>query len=77
MEAKTDNVFIKSDDNRFINVKYIRWFQEMNKCFEVCNKSNGCAIKEGTHRVCQVNNPDSYKKLMELIYPSSEPYSFT
>jgi hypothetical protein len=69
MEAKSDNVFIKSDDNRFINVKYIRWIQGMNDCFEVCSKSSGCAIKEGTHRVCKLNNPDSYTKIMDLISP--------
>ena len=60
MEATTDSVFIKADNNRFLNVKYIRWVQEMNDCFEVCNKSTGCAIKDGTHRVCRLNNPDSY-----------------
>jgi hypothetical protein len=72
METKNNNVFIKSDENRFINVTYIRWVQEINNCFEICNKSTGCAIRDGTHRVCKVNNPDSYKKIMDLIYPSSE-----
>jgi len=69
MEETTDSVFIKADNNRFLNVKYIRWVQEMNDCFEVCNKSTGCAIKDGTHRVCRLNNPDSYKKIIDLISP--------
>jgi hypothetical protein len=69
MEAKPDNVFIKSDDNKFVNVKYIRWVKKMNDCFEVCSKSNGCVIKDQTHQVCRLNNPDSYKKIMDLISP--------
>jgi hypothetical protein len=41
----------------------------MNDCFEVCSKSNGCVIKDQTHQVCRLNNPDSYKKIMDLISP--------
>lgn len=60
--------FFKTDDNRVINEKYIRWIEKMNECLEVCAKLDGCNIKEGgTHRICKINSPDSYNKLNQLF----------
>lgn len=54
----------KTDNNRIINEKYIRWVKKMNECLEVCMKSTGCNINDGTtHKICKINNPDSYNKL--------------
>lgn len=41
----------------------------MSDCLEVCTKSTGCSringdiINGDTHRICKVNNQDSYNKL--------------
>ena len=38
--------------------------KKMSECLEVCTKSNGCNSKIGnTHKICRVNNLDSYDKL--------------
>jgi cyclophilin family peptidyl-prolyl cis-trans isomerase len=56
--------YIKTDDNKIINEKHIRWVQKMGDCLEVCAKVTGCHVKHGdTIRICKLNNPDSYNKL--------------
>jgi hypothetical protein len=56
--------YLKTDNNRIINEKHIRWVKKMNECLEVCTKSFGCSINDGsTHKICKINNPDSYNKL--------------
>ena len=61
---KTDNTmnFLKTDDNRIINEKYIRWIKQMDECLAVCTKSDGCRPKD-THKICKLNNLESYNKL--------------
>lgn len=58
-----DPSYIKTDDNKIINEQCIRWVKKMNDCLEVCVKSIGCDITNGTHRICKVNNQESYNKL--------------
>lgn len=59
-----NNQFIKTDDCKIINEKYIRWIQKMDDCLQVCVKSTGCAVEhKGTHKICKLNNLDSYNKL--------------
>lgn len=60
---KNQTSFLKTDDNRIINEKCIRWVKKMSDCLEVCTRSNGCLVNESTHRICKVNNPHSYNKL--------------
>lgn len=55
--------YIKTDDNKIINEKCIRWVKKMNDCLEVCVKSTGCDLINATHRICKVNNYESYNKL--------------
>jgi len=56
--------YIKTDENKIINEKCIRWVQKMGDCLEVCTKIIGCNVKNGdTHRICKLNNLDSYDKL--------------
>jgi hypothetical protein len=56
--------YLKADDNKIINEKSIKWVIKMSDCLEVCTKSTGCGIKNGdTHRICKLNNPDSFNKL--------------
>ena len=61
---ETTQRYIKTDDNKIINEKCIKWVQKMSECMEVCTKSNGCTANSGnTHKVCKINNLDSYNKL--------------
>jgi hypothetical protein len=54
--------YIKTDDNKVLNEKYIRWIRKMNECLEVCTKSDGCN-SINTHKICKMNSLDSYNKL--------------
>jgi len=56
--------YIKTDNNKIINEKYIKWVEKMGECLEVCTKSTGCNGKYGdTHKICKLNNLNSYNKL--------------
>jgi len=62
------DLFIKTDDNKVINERHIRWVKKMNDCLEVCTKSTGCSKENGnTHIICKLNSPDSYYRLNELF----------
>ncbi len=56
-------VYIKTDENKIINEKCIKWVKKMNECLIVCTKSNGCSSKDDMHKICKLNNLDSYNKL--------------
>ncbi len=58
--------FIRVDGNKIINVKMIRWIKQMDLCLEVCTKSDGCSPRN-VHKICKVNNPDSYDNLNKLF----------
>jgi hypothetical protein len=66
MENNT-NSYIKTDDNKVINEKHIRWIKKINDCMEICSKSDGCFAGKTTHRVCKLYTPDSYNKLNILF----------
>jgi hypothetical protein len=56
--------YLKTDDNKIINVKCIKWVKKMGDCLEVCTKLNGCSIERGeTHTICKHNNGPSYNML--------------
>ena len=59
--------YIKTDDNKIINEKYIKWVKKMSECLEVCVKSDGCREGINTHRICKVNNPEGYQKLNKFF----------
>jgi hypothetical protein len=61
-----NTLYLKTDDNKVINAKCIRWIKKMNDCLEVCIRSNGCNLLN-THRICKLNNLDSYNKLNKLF----------
>ena len=67
MENKRSNdKWYKTDDNKIINKKHIRWVLKMNDCLEICTKSIGCStnIASGdTHKICKINNPSSYNEI--------------
>jgi hypothetical protein len=59
-----NNFYLKTDDSNIINERRIRWVKKMGDCLEVCIKSTGCSIKSNdTHKICKLNNLDSYNKL--------------
>lgn len=61
---ETGPTFLKTDDDKIINLRCIRWVNKINDCMEVCMKSTGCASVLGdTHKVCKMKTPDSYAKL--------------
>jgi hypothetical protein len=60
----TEPHFIKSDDNKIINVNCIRWVKKIDECLHVCNKQTGCSIHlTDVHKICKLNNPNSYERL--------------
>ena len=61
--------FLKTDDNKIINKKHIRWVKKMGDCLHVCTKSIGCNIDNGTtHQICKLNNPDSFNTLHQFFF---------
>ena len=56
-----ENSYIKTDDNRIINEKCIRWVKKMSECLAVCTLSTGCN-RSNTLKICKINNLDSYNK---------------
>ena len=64
-------VYLKTDDNKIINEKCIKWVQKINDCLEVCTKSTGCSLgTKETHKICKINNLDSYNNLNKhFTYP--------
>jgi len=54
--------YIRTDDNKIINEKCIRWATKMGDCLHVCIKTTGCAMID-THKICKLNNHDGYNKL--------------
>ena len=56
--------YIKCDDNKILNEKYIRWIKKIDECLEICAKQTGCSSTGvDTLKLCKLNNPDSYTKL--------------
>ena len=63
---KTSKIsYVKTDDNKIINESCIRWVKKMSDCLEVCTKLTGCTAGTDTHRICKINNQESYNKLIE------------
>jgi hypothetical protein len=60
---ENNQTYIKSDNNIIINEHSIRWVQKISECLEVCNKTTGCIPGKDTHKICKLNNLDSYNKL--------------
>jgi hypothetical protein len=57
-------IYLRVDGDKIINETCIRWVQKMDDCLYVCSKITGCNIQNGgTHKICKINNLDSYNKL--------------
>jgi len=65
-DIKVNQQFIKADDNKIINKKCIIWVKKIDECLKICTKVTGCSLENGdTHKLCKVNNNDSYMALNE------------
>ena len=53
------DIYLKTDNDKVINAKHIRWIEKMNECLSVCVKSDGCH-PNSTHKICKMNNSSSY-----------------
>jgi hypothetical protein len=63
MEQKRE-IYVKTDDDRILNIKSIKWIKKIEDCLELCTKKIDCSDnKSNTHKICKSNNIDSYKKL--------------
>jgi len=63
MENNTNSeTYIKTDGNKIINEKCIRWVKKIDECLVICTKSIGCGGGD-THKICKINNSDTYNKL--------------
>ncbi len=58
--------YVKVDNNKVINLNYIRWVKKMDECLQICTKSNGCGEYD-TSKLCKLNNPTSYEKINKLF----------
>jgi len=57
------NSYLRAEDNKILNERYIRWVKKIGDCMEVCTKSDGCYLYGNTSQICKATNPDSYNKL--------------
>lgn len=73
MQNKNVNSYIKTDDNKIINEKFIRWIKQMDECLMVCAKPDGCYMSN-THKICKSKNPDSYAKLNKHFESIDQEY---
>ena len=65
---ENNNNYIKTDDNKVINEKSIKWIKKMDECLLICTKSTGCiANKSHAHSICKVSNPTSYDFLNQFF----------
>jgi len=63
MENNTKISYIKTDDNKIINERCIRWVKKIEECLQICTKSDGCTGGVDTHNVCKINNINDFLRL--------------
>ena len=67
-----NNSYLRTDDNKIINERTIRWVKKIDDCLHVCTRSNGCSIEsETTHKICRIYNENTYNKLNQHFEKSS------
>ena len=63
MNVNNQVSYIKTDDNKILNEKCIKWVKKMDQCLEVCIRTNGCRVGLNTHVICKSINEEGYNKL--------------
>ena len=51
---KTHISYIKTDDNKILNEKCIRWVKKMGECLEGCTIQTRCTVGINTHQICKL-----------------------
>lgn len=68
---KESSQYFKTDNNTIINKIHIKWIKKTNNCLDICRKSEGCTpfsiYGSDTHRICKLNNPNSYAKIDDFF----------
>ena len=55
--------YITADNDVIINEKSIKWIKKINDCMEICTNSTGCSMNNDTHKICKINNLESFLRL--------------
>jgi hypothetical protein len=58
--------FVKADNEKVINLTFVRWIKKVDECFYMCSRMDGCRDQD-THKVCKTNNSISHDKLAKLF----------
>ena len=62
--------FIKVDDDKIINIQFIRWIKKTDECFKICSKIHGCRNVppyNDSDSVCKETNSNTYYQLLKLF----------
>jgi hypothetical protein len=64
MDQKRE-IYLKTEDEKILNIKSINWIKKMDDCLKVCTKNGSSSVNHqyNTHKICKSNNIDSYAKL--------------
>jgi|694.fasta_scaffold36095_3 hypothetical protein len=57
--------YIKTDNGKFINEKFIIWVKKMDDCLNVGTVETSAVFN--TYKICKLNNPHSYNKINDKI----------
>lgn len=57
-------MFMKTDNDTYINYTTIQWVKHIDDCLYVCTQPNGCKIHKDSHKICKSINPNMYGLLM-------------
>jgi len=60
--------YIKTDNNKIVNEQAIKWVQKIDECLHICTKSMGCLIGQDSHKLCKINEPESYNKFVNKYF---------
>ena len=62
MNVNNQVSYIKTDDNKILNEKCIKWVKKMDECLQICMKTNGCDGIKDTHNICKMHQIKSSRK---------------
>jgi len=64
--------YIKTDNNKIINEKAIKWVQKIDECLYICTKSMGCSINIDCHKLCKINEKESYDNIVNKYFSENK-----
>jgi hypothetical protein len=57
--------YIKTDNGKFINEKFIIWVKKMDDCLNVGTVETSAVFN--TYKICKLNNPQINDKIKDLV----------